>query len=109
MSNAERLGVKLKGKAAMTNATIHIAHSKARNSVTVYSYESWPQSRPGLAPLKAGWRQVTHDSLDLAMADALERIRHDWHKLGLEIPAIVDHGKVSAINGRTFTYAESSK
>lgn len=90
----------------MADCVIFTAHSIARTGVTVYSYESWRQSRDWLPRLKSGWHAMERDSLAEAMADLHARIRHDWQALGQTVPPIVDCGKVAAITGRTHTFVK---
>lgn len=90
----------------MTNPTkIYVAHSRAKSGFTVYSYEAHEQlSRPGAPALKAGWHVLERDSLEGALADLFDRIRSDWRPLGLDVPPVIDCGRVNAVTGRTFTF-----
>lgn len=85
----------------MTNPTIYVAHSKRKTGVTVYSYVAWPSERYGV--IKDGFITVSHDTLDEAMAETMDRIRYDWRQVvisGGTMPEIVNMGKVADILGR---------
>jgi hypothetical protein len=85
----------------MTTPIIRIAHSKRKNSVTVYSYVAWPTERYGI--LKDGFNIVTHDTLAEAMEVMHQRISYDWRQVrasGGATPEIIDCGKVADIMGR---------
>jgi len=87
-----------------TQTQIFVAHSRAKTGFTVYSYEAHPCANPAAEPIKAGWHKLERDSLEEALADLFDRIRHDWRSLGLPVPPVVDCGRVTAVAGRTFAY-----